>query len=81
LLADVAGDAAAAGQHGGAPLLRDLMLTVGPAASGMILGSRQRLLACLRAGDPDGAAREMREHLHVLHYMERLARHPEVSRR
>jgi DNA-binding FadR family transcriptional regulator len=74
LLADVAGDRAA-GQSGGlAAAMRDLMLTVGPAADGMIASSRRRLLAHLSAGHADGAALEMEAHLRVLHYMWRLAR-------
>jgi hypothetical protein len=32
--------------------MRDLMRMVGPAANGMILSSRQRLLVRLRTGDP-----------------------------
>jgi hypothetical protein len=39
----------------------------------MITSSRQRLLARLRAGDADGAALEMEDHLRILHYMCRLA--------
>ena len=73
LLADVAGDQAPAGLTGQARLIRDLMRTVGPAVNGMITSSRQRLLARLRAGDADGAALEMEDHLRVLHYMCRLA--------
>lgn len=44
----------------------------GPAANGMILSSRQRLLAYMRAGDADGAALEMEKHLRGLHFMSRL---------
>jgi len=74
LLADLAGDRAA-GQSGGLiAAMRDLMLTVGPAADGMIASSRRRLLAHLSAGHADGAALEMEAHLRVLHYMWRLAR-------
>jgi hypothetical protein len=64
---------------GEAGLVRDLMLTVGPGADGLITSSRQRLLAHLHAGDAgdaDGAATEMEDHLRVLHYMARLARRP-----
>lgn len=53
--------------------LHDLVLTVGPAADGIILSSRRRLLGQLRAWDADGAAREMERHLKGLHYMGRLA--------
>jgi DNA-binding FadR family transcriptional regulator len=73
LLADLAGDRAAAMAPGGRDgLIRDLMRTVGPAANGMITSSRQRLLAHLHAGDADGAALEMETHLRVLRYMWRL---------
>jgi GntR family transcriptional regulator, transcriptional repressor for pyruvate dehydrogenase complex len=53
--------------------LRGLVLTVGPAADGLILSSRRRLLRQLRARDADAAAREMEQHLKGLHYMGRLA--------
>jgi DNA-binding FadR family transcriptional regulator len=69
LLASVAGGQAAASQRAWTRLIRDLMLTVGPVANGMISSSRQRLLAHLRAGDADGAALEMENHLKVLHHM------------
>jgi DNA-binding FadR family transcriptional regulator len=51
-----------------------LMVTVGPGADGLILSSRQRLLALIRAGDADGAAAEMERHLRGLHFMWRLVR-------
>jgi hypothetical protein len=53
--------------------LHKLAMTVGPAADGIILGSRRRLLTQLRAWDADGAALEMERHLERLHFMERLA--------
>ena len=53
--------------------LHDLVLTVGPAADGIILSSRRRLLRQLRTWDADGGAREMEHHLKGLHYMGRLA--------
>jgi GntR family transcriptional regulator, transcriptional repressor for pyruvate dehydrogenase complex len=53
--------------------LQDLVMTVGPAADGIILSSRRRLLRELRAWDADGAAREVERHLAGLHYMGRLA--------
>jgi GntR family transcriptional regulator, transcriptional repressor for pyruvate dehydrogenase complex len=53
--------------------LHDLVLRVGPAADGIILSSRRRLLRQLRAWDADGAAMEMEHHLKGLHYMGRLA--------
>jgi len=52
----------------------DLAVTAGPAADGIILGSRRRLLAHLRAGDAEAAAQEIEKHLRVLSMMERLAR-------
>jgi hypothetical protein len=53
--------------------LHELAMTVGPAADGIILSSRRRLLSQLRAWDADGAAQEMERHLGRLHFMERLA--------
>jgi DNA-binding FadR family transcriptional regulator len=53
----------------GAGLAQHLMVTVGPAVSGMTASSRQRFLMCLCAGDPGGAAREMESHLRVLSFM------------
>lgn len=46
--------------------LHDLMIAVGPAASGITASSRRRLLALMRVGDADGAAREMEQHLGIL---------------
>lgn len=54
--------------------LYDLMVTVGPAASGIVASSRRRLLALIKAGDADRAAREMEQHLKGLLWMRRLAR-------
>jgi WhiB family redox-sensing transcriptional regulator len=73
LLAAAAGYPAAAG-HGGAEHIGEVMRAAGPAANGMITGSRQRLLHYLRAGDADSAAVEMETHLKALHFMRRLAR-------
>jgi DNA-binding GntR family transcriptional regulator len=74
LLAEVAGGPATAGRYGGrVRLLGDLMCTVGPVTDGMITSSRRRLLSRLRAGDAEGAALEMENHLRTLHYMGRLA--------
>ena len=74
LLADVAGGPLMVGQYGGqARHIRDLMCTVGPVANGMITSSRRRLIDRMRAGDADGAALEMENHLRALHYMWRLA--------
>jgi DNA-binding FadR family transcriptional regulator len=64
LLADVAGDPVLA-----VPLrdarghISDLMVTVGPAADGIILSSRRRLLALIRAGEADDVARETEQYL------------------
>jgi DNA-binding GntR family transcriptional regulator len=57
----------------GAGYVRELMLEVGRAADGMIVSSRRRLLAYMRAGDGEGAALEMERHLRGLLYMWRLA--------
>jgi GntR family transcriptional regulator, transcriptional repressor for pyruvate dehydrogenase complex len=82
LLADASGDPALT------LLLRDipgqlhgLMMAVGPAAGGITAGSRRRLLALLQAGDADGAAREMEQHLRVLLWMRRLSGHLAPDRR
>jgi DNA-binding GntR family transcriptional regulator len=80
LLADAAGDPVLAGlvrDVRGA--LHDLMVAVGPAASGIIASSRRRLLAQFRAGDADGAAREMEQHLGGLLWMRRVTRRPALS--
>ena len=53
--------------------VHDTTLAVGPAADGMILSSRRRLLRFLRIRDADGAGREMEHHLRGLHDMWRLA--------
>jgi GntR family transcriptional regulator, transcriptional repressor for pyruvate dehydrogenase complex len=60
--------------------LHDLAMTVGPAADGIILSSRCRLLRRLRAWDADGAALEMQHHLRGLGFMERLARGADSAR-
>ena len=57
--------------------IHDLMLTVGPAADGIVLSSRRRLLDLIRLGDADGAAAEMEQHLRRLHFMWRLSRSSE----
>ena len=74
VLGDVAGDGdLAQSVTSAATRLHGLVLTVGPAADGIILSSRRRLLGHLRAWDADAAAREMERHLKGLHYMGRLA--------
>lgn len=76
-VADVADEPALAPMlQGGAGYVRELMVTVGRVADGIIVSSRRRLLAHLRSGDGEGAALEMERHLRVLHYMWRLARRP-----
>lgn len=75
LLADTAADPTLALLVRNVPgELYDLMITVGPAASGIIASSRRRLLALITAGDARGAAREMEQHLRGLHWMRCLAR-------
>ncbi len=74
LLADVVDDPLLAPLlTGSAGYVRELMLAVGRAADGMIVSSRRRLLAHLRARDAEGAALEMEKHLRGLLYMWRLA--------
>jgi len=74
LLADVVDDPLLAPLlTGGVGYVREVMLAVGRAADGMIVSSRRRLLAHLRAGDGEGAALEMEKHLRGLRYMWRLA--------
>ncbi len=81
LLSRVAGGPAAGDEHSSqSGLICDLMHTVGPVANGMITSSRRRLLARLRAGDANGTALEMEDHLRTLHFMGRLARHPAPRR-
>ena len=58
---------------GGAAYVREVMLAVGRAADGMIVSSRRRLLAHLRAGDGEGAALEVERHLRGLLFVWRLA--------
>ncbi len=75
LLADVADDPVLGPVlTGSAGSAYHLMVTVGRAADGMIAGSRQRLLAHLRARNAEQAALEMEKHLRGLHYMWRLTR-------
>ena len=74
LLAEVADDPAmAAVLTGAARSMQGLMLAAGRRADGMTSSSRQRLQACLRAGDADGAAFAMEQYLRGLHFMWRLA--------
>jgi DNA-binding FadR family transcriptional regulator len=74
LLADAAAEALPSSLLSSATgRVHDLMITVGPAADGMIISARRRLLALIRAGDADGAAEEIERHLRVLSFMGRLA--------
>jgi DNA-binding FadR family transcriptional regulator len=72
VIADRPGPAMLLSQAVGAT--HDLILTIGPVADGIILSSRRRLLDLIRAGDADGAAAEMEQHLRRLHFMWRLSR-------
>jgi DNA-binding GntR family transcriptional regulator len=75
LLADAAADPVLALLVRNAPgELYDLMITVGPAASGIVASSRRRLVTLITAGDAHGAAREMEQHLKGLLWMQCLAR-------
>jgi len=71
LLAEATGDRAPDRTAG---LVRDLMTAVGPGANGMIVSAHRRLLAHLRTGNADHAARELANHLSALHYMWRISR-------
>lgn len=70
LLTDLVDDPLLTGRAG---YVREMMLAVGRAADGMIVSSRRRLLAHMRAGDGEGAALEMERRLRSLLYMWRLA--------
>ena len=70
LLADLVDDPLLTGRAG---YVREMKLAVGCAADGMIVSSRRRLLAHMRAGDGEGAALEMERRLRGLLYMWRLA--------
>ena len=74
LLADMVDDRSQAPLLAAGPgYVLELMLAVGRVADGMIVSSRRRLLARLRAGDGEAAALEMEKHLRGLLYMWRLA--------
>lgn len=73
LLADAAGRSrhcASARSISGA--IRDAIVAAGPSADSYISRSHRRLLIYLRAGDGDGAAREMDDYLARLDQMSRL---------
>ena len=74
VLGGLAGDGDLAGLvSSAARRLHGLVLELGPAADGIILSSRRRLLRQLGAWDADGAVREIEQHLKCLHFMGRLA--------
>lgn len=54
----------------------DLMMAAGRGADSIVIDSRERMLARLRAGDADEAALEMDKHLRVLSFMCRLLQRP-----
>jgi DNA-binding FadR family transcriptional regulator len=82
LLADAAGDPVVALLARDVPgHIYHLMLTVGPAADGIIISSRHRLLELIRAGDADGAEREMEQHLSRLSRMRRPSHSSAQARR
>jgi DNA-binding GntR family transcriptional regulator len=67
LLADAAADPVLALLARNLPgHLHELMVMAGPEADDIIADSRHRLLALIRAGDADGAGREMEQHLEGL---------------
>lgn len=76
LLVDVAGDlpVLAVPLRDARGHISDLMVSVVPAADGIILSSRRRLLALIRAREADGVAREMEQHVGGLSWMRRLSR-------
>jgi DNA-binding FadR family transcriptional regulator len=79
-LADAAPDSCAAPVlNFGAGYVYDLMISSGRAADGIVVNSRRRMLAHLRAGDHEEAAYEMEKHLRVLRFMRRLAARPSPS--
>ena len=57
----------------GAELAYSLMIGAGHAADVIVVNSRKRMLAHLRAADAAEAAREMENHLSALNFMGRLA--------
>jgi hypothetical protein len=57
----------------GAELAYSLMIGAGHAADVIVVNSRKRMLAHLRAGDAAEATREMENHLSALNFMGRLA--------
>jgi DNA-binding FadR family transcriptional regulator len=73
-LADAAADPRLAPVFGqAAGFAYDLTITAGRAADGIVINSRKRMLAALRAGDVDAAVLAMEKHLRTLHFISRLA--------
>ena len=72
-LGDAAGPSLALVFGQGAGLAYDLMITASRTADGIVINSRKRMLAHLRARDAEAAALEMEKHLSTLHFMGRLA--------
>ncbi|HUN35649.1 MAG TPA: FCD domain-containing protein [Trebonia sp.] len=58
--------------HDGVELAYQLMVGAGRTADGIVINSRRRILASLRSGKAEDAAREMERHLRVLRFMGRL---------
>ena len=50
----------------------DLMIEVGRSADFIVINSRKRMLAHIRAGDADDASAEMEKHIRILKFMRRL---------
>ena len=74
VLAGAAGDPCAARVLScGAGFAYGLMTSAGRAADGIVISSRKRMLAHLRAGDTTEATLEMERHLTILNFMSRLA--------
>ena len=65
----------------GSGLAYDLMMMAGRAAHGIVINSRRHFLERLEAGDHEGAARTLEEHLRILHFMYRLAGRQRSERR
>jgi DNA-binding GntR family transcriptional regulator len=65
----------------GSELAYDLMIKAGRMSDGIVINSRRRFLEFLRAGDAEGAALELAEHLRILHFMCRLYGRFRVARR
>ena len=72
-LADAACDPVLSARLRDAPgYVYELMVTCGPAADRIVLNSRRRLLALMRAGDSEAVSWEMEQHLRNLRRLGRL---------